>query len=182
VYRLTPARSYASHCAQIALTSVLFITKSNNALRSSMNVLDLSPEIITSILNDPSKLASPNTLGISASTASAILSHGYTRGFRSVFLLNASLTAVATIASIFMIRHKDLMRGDEAGLRESASGGPARTLEDGGQSEKGDASALSMGSREMTLNDSDVSGLGGDVEKRAGAALGVSPLEDSKRS
>ncbi|KAF5321749.1 hypothetical protein D9619_001273 [Psilocybe cf. subviscida] len=143
----------------------------NNALRSSMNVLDLPPPVITAILNDPSKLASPSTLGISASTASAILSRGYTRGFRSVFLLNASLTAVATIASIFMIKHKDLMRGDEAGLRESAS----RALDaEGGKSEKGDTPALSMGSREMTLDVSDVSGPGGDIEK--GAATGLESL------
>ena len=33
--------------------------------------------------------------------------------FRTLFILNASLAAIATIASITMIKHKNLTRGDE---------------------------------------------------------------------
>jgi hypothetical protein len=62
-------------------------------------------------------------MGISVSAASFILSHGYTRGFRSVFLLNASLASVAVVVSIFMIRHKELIRGDEEELKAEAKKG-----------------------------------------------------------
>ncbi|GBE80866.1 hypothetical protein SCP_0305860 [Sparassis crispa] len=41
----------------------------------------------------------------------------YTRGFRAVFITNASLSAAATLVSVLMIRHKELTRGDEEGLR-----------------------------------------------------------------
>ncbi|KAF8161653.1 major facilitator superfamily domain-containing protein [Crassisporium funariophilum] len=93
----------------------------NNSLRLSMKDLSLPATLINAIVNDPASLASPSTLGISGSTASLILDHGYTKGFRTVFILNACLTAVATIASVTMIKHKELTRADEAQLREHAA-------------------------------------------------------------
>ncbi|KAF8959374.1 major facilitator superfamily domain-containing protein [Flammula alnicola] len=92
----------------------------NNSLRATMHDLSLSSFIISSIINDPSQLASPSALNISATTASTILNKGYTSGFRTVFILNAALNAVATIASIVMIKHKELTRGDEEELRQEA--------------------------------------------------------------
>lgn len=52
--------------------------------------------------------------------ASYALSHGYTSGIKLVFVLNACLAAVAAVASFFMIKHKELTRGDEVKLREEA--------------------------------------------------------------
>jgi hypothetical protein len=84
---------------------------------SVLRRLALPPALIYTIINDPSLLASPSTLEISSSTVSIILEEGYTRGFRTLFILNASLGVIATIISITMIKHKDLARGDEEELK-----------------------------------------------------------------
>ena len=92
--------------------------------------LGLPPFTIEAIVNDPTLLAdrlystdsssNPLTaLGITPALASTILG-GYTHGFRIVFITNATLAAFATLASIFMIQHKNLDRGDEQHLREKA--------------------------------------------------------------
>lgn len=60
-----------------------------------------------------------SSLGISSETAAEILA-GYNHGFRTVFILNASLAAFATVVSIFMIKHKSLKRGDEDQLKKEA--------------------------------------------------------------
>ena len=82
-----------------------------------MHKLALPSPLTNAIINNPSSLASPSTLGIPSSTAIFILENGYTKGFRTLFILNASLAAVATIASITMIKHKNLTRGDEEQLK-----------------------------------------------------------------
>ncbi|KAH9485880.1 Efflux pump dotC [Psilocybe cubensis] len=93
----------------------------NNSLRSAMSSLEY-PSVLTSrIVDNPALLSTPTALDISASDASFILNAGYTKGFRTVFILNAALTAVATIASITLIKHKDLNRGDENNLKAATS-------------------------------------------------------------
>ncbi|KAF8878958.1 major facilitator superfamily domain-containing protein, partial [Infundibulicybe gibba] len=62
----------------------------------------------------------PAASGLDASTATEILSNGYTRGVRVIFLLNAALCALATVVSVVMIKHKELTRGDEEKLRGEA--------------------------------------------------------------
>ena len=98
-----------------------------------MQKLALPSALMNTIINNPASLASPSTLGIPSSTASVILKNGYTKGFRTVFILNASLAAVATIASVTMIKHKDLTRGDEEQFKrqgdESAVGATTNTAE-----------------------------------------------------
>ncbi|KAL0575836.1 hypothetical protein V5O48_006126 [Marasmius crinis-equi] len=96
----------------------------NNALRSSMKGLSLPSDTISTIIDDPSglySLANPTnssmfSSGISISQAEAqeILAHGYNKGFRDIFILNASLGAFATIVSVLMIKHKELVRADDA--------------------------------------------------------------------
>ncbi|KAF9445948.1 MFS general substrate transporter [Macrolepiota fuliginosa MF-IS2] len=90
----------------------------NNTLRSSMQSLSLPEEVIKRVIDDPSLLSNPSSINISVEQAMTILDQGYTKGFRSVFILNASLSAVATVASILLIKHKDLTRDDDAKLRE----------------------------------------------------------------
>ena len=86
-----------------------------------MHTIGLSSSIVISVIDDPSQLSSPNTLGISGDMASFILNKGYTKGFRTIFILNASLTAVATLASIILIKHKELTRDDEEKLKQKAT-------------------------------------------------------------
>jgi len=85
-----------------------------------MTSIHLPTSQISAVIDDPSTLAAPMKVGLSPSTASYILQHGYNKGFRSVFILNASLTAVATITSIFMIKHKELTRHDDEKLKNEA--------------------------------------------------------------
>ncbi|OSX61679.1 hypothetical protein POSPLADRAFT_1046967 [Postia placenta MAD-698-R-SB12] len=110
------------------LSLALGATIINNSLRSSMSSLGLPSATIKKIVDDPTLLgvrfSSPSdsslaALGITPAMAADILD-GYTRGFRTVFILNACLAAVATLASILMIRHKELSRGDEDKLRAVA--------------------------------------------------------------
>ncbi|KAE9390295.1 MFS general substrate transporter [Gymnopus androsaceus JB14] len=95
----------------------------NNAIRESMVNLGLPSSTITSIINNPTYLnnsSNLSSLGISSSQAADILSKGYTQGFKDIFLLNAALAATATVASAVMIKHKELLRGDEERLRKEA--------------------------------------------------------------
>lgn len=98
------------------------IVTRNNTLTTSMKSLDFSSSLISGIVDNPSHLRSPLEFGISSSEASYILEHGYTRGFRFVFILNAGLTTIATLASVVMIKHKELTRRDDELHREKALG------------------------------------------------------------
>ncbi|KIJ12270.1 hypothetical protein PAXINDRAFT_83157 [Paxillus involutus ATCC 200175] len=128
----------------------------NNSLRTALSSLALTSSAITTIIDDPTVLG-PNTstsqlaaLGLSPSQAGYALTHGYTAGFKFVFILNACLAGVATVSSIFMIKHKELMRGDEQRLRAEAR----QVLENGGNGEKGVSQQLSLDSRDSETDDS----------------------------
>jgi hypothetical protein len=84
-----------------------------------MKSLSLPQSIISQIVNDPSLLSSSSFISSlpHESDASFILLHGYTKGFRDIFILNACLAAVATITSITMIKHKELTRADDEKLK-----------------------------------------------------------------
>lgn len=92
-----------------------------------MSTLGLPSSTISTIVDDPTILgartsASSSTLtslGLSPETAQTILG-AYIRGFRTVFILNASLNAVATIAAVLLIKHTELTRGDEETLKKAA--------------------------------------------------------------
>ncbi|KAI0644910.1 MFS general substrate transporter [Trametes meyenii] len=99
----------------------------NNALRHYMSVLALPSGTIAAIVDDPTLLSSTTpaasaslaALGLSPTVTARILG-AYVRGFRTVFVLNAGLNAVATVAALLLIRHIDLDRGDEETLRKRA--------------------------------------------------------------
>jgi len=86
-----------------------------------MDSLNLNPQVITSIIDDPTILApnSGTTRTLGPNIRENILA-GYIKGFRTLFILNASFSALATIAGIFLIKHHELTRPDEARLREEA--------------------------------------------------------------
>lgn len=118
------------HFSEI-LPPIRLTLTSNNTLRSSMERLSMPEELIIRIINDPALLSNPTLINLSADQATSILEHGYTRGFRLVFILNASLSAVATVTSIVMIKHKNLTRDDEEKLRREAKGITAGGKEEG---------------------------------------------------
>lgn len=95
-----------------------------------MTKLNLPASTIKKVIDDPTLLGAFSdptnplrALGVTSADASDILA-GYTAGFRGVFLMNATLAAAATVVSVFMIKHKELTRGDEERLRaEAVKGG-----------------------------------------------------------
>jgi len=109
------------------LSLALCSTIINNALRHSMKELDFSAFAISEIVDNPVVIVNllngqaldNSTIGITPDTARHIL-NGYNDGFRTVFIMNATLAAVATIVSIVMIRHKNLTRDDEEELKAKA--------------------------------------------------------------
>ncbi|KAF4620905.1 hypothetical protein D9613_001218 [Agrocybe pediades] len=101
-----------------ALSLAVGSTILNNSLRSAMSTLGLPSSTVISVIDDPSHLSSPTSLSITPEAASFILNNGYTKGFKTIFILNASLTAVATLASVVLIKHKELTRSDEKELKK----------------------------------------------------------------
>lgn len=95
----------------------------NNAMRKSMESLSLSSSTIASIIDNPLLLRSSSSsaaIGISTSQANFILSSGYNKGFKDIFYLNAALATLAFVASVVLIRHKELNRVDDAKLKMEA--------------------------------------------------------------
>ncbi|KAI0733738.1 major facilitator superfamily domain-containing protein [Fomitopsis betulina] len=101
----------------------------NNALQDSMLGLGMSTNAIKAIIDSPTTLGDRfsaasssklSDLGITENMAVTILD-GYTNGFRTVFILNACFSALATVTSFLMIRHKELSRGDETQLKAATS-------------------------------------------------------------
>ncbi|KAJ7099964.1 major facilitator superfamily domain-containing protein [Mycena belliarum] len=92
----------------------------NNKLRTAMTALGVAPADIIRIIDDPSLLHTPARANVSPTVATAILYHGYTKGFSALFILNAALTVFATLVSVVMIKHKELSRGEDEMLRQRA--------------------------------------------------------------
>lgn len=92
----------------------------NNTLHSSMRKLALPENLIKTIIDDPAKLSYPASLNLSEEQGFFILDNGYTKGFRLVFILNASLSALATVTSILLIKHKNLTREDDEKFKQEA--------------------------------------------------------------
>ncbi|KAJ4471420.1 major facilitator superfamily domain-containing protein [Lentinula aciculospora] len=59
-------------------------------------------------------------MGITQSQADNILTQGYNKGFKNMFILNASLATLVLVASVALTRHKELLRGDEKRLKMEA--------------------------------------------------------------
>lgn len=103
-----------------------------------MEALSLPEETIKKVIDDPSILANPSVIQLTSEQVMTILDRGYTRGFRSVFILNAGLSAVATITSILLIKHKNLTREDDAKFREAAEGEKRSDEEQGREDKEGE--------------------------------------------
>ena len=86
-----------------------------------MSNLDLSTQMINSIIDDPTVLApnSRTTESLGPVIREQVLG-GYIKGFQTLFILNAAFSALATVAGVWLIKHHELIRPDEAQLKEEA--------------------------------------------------------------
>ncbi|KAE9404698.1 MFS general substrate transporter [Gymnopus androsaceus JB14] len=107
----------------------------NNSLRASMVEISLPSAIIASIINDPSLLSRAFEISLPDEQALHVLEHGYERGFKKFFLINASLGVLATIVSATIIKHKELTREDDVQLKLEAKAGLKKACSQGSVSE-----------------------------------------------
>lgn len=88
-----------------------------------MKELDLPQSTINGILDNPTDIPklsnSSSPFNLTPDIASNVLS-GYTNGFHRVFYLNAALSAACVVITVFMIRHKELVRPDEVEMKRKA--------------------------------------------------------------
>ncbi|KAF8588654.1 MFS general substrate transporter [Ramaria rubella] len=123
----------------------------NNALISSARSISISADLLRNITDDPTLLsrAGPQALNITATQRNDILK-GYISGFRIVFLLNASLAAFAAVVAFVMIRHKELIREDDA-IRKAEGRNKGTELRSVGKSERSlDESGIASSARDNT--------------------------------
>ena len=119
-----------------------------------MQKLALPENLIKTIIDDPAKLSHPTLLNLSAEQGFLILDNGYTKGFRLVFILNASLSALATVTSILLIKHKNLTREDDEKFKQEARGKKYKDEEKGEISKESDTKNPEKLSTERELSTS----------------------------
>ncbi|KAF7976092.1 hypothetical protein HWV62_7505 [Athelia sp. TMB] len=136
----------------IAISSTLI----NNFLRKSMDGLPIPSSSVIAIIDTPAILGALDSaklasLGISPSQAASILTDGYNRGFKWLFIMNACLTSVATLTTIFMLKHKELSRGVEPVKKETEDTSSAEKVSSSTEELSKDAtvSSLHIGDSEM---------------------------------
>lgn len=86
-----------------------------------MTSLQLDPSAISAIVEDPyllvaimnSSKPAADQYGITPAMARYIIDHGYIKGFKILFILNACLAALAALSSIVLIKHTELTSGEE---------------------------------------------------------------------
>lgn len=101
------------------LIRLTMLTKyfSNNILASSLSSLDLDSQDSKSLLGNPEALL--NTVSSEeADRIRAILVPAYRKGFRVIFLIGASMSALAFVLSFVLMPQIDLSRPDDSRLKE----------------------------------------------------------------
>ncbi|KAJ5731180.1 uncharacterized protein N7483_005688 [Penicillium malachiteum] len=91
----------------------------NNIVSSSISVLGLSASESRSLLASPSTFLSRQS-DWDAAHIRSVLIPAYQKGFRIIFLIGASLSALAFILAFCLIPHVELNRADDATLKEEA--------------------------------------------------------------
>lgn len=106
-------------CVILLICSNTMLTKyfSNNILASSLSSLDLDSQDSKTLLGNPEALL--NTVSSEeADRIRAILVPAYRKGFRVIFLIGASLSALAFVLSFVLMPQVDLSRPDDSRLKE----------------------------------------------------------------
>jgi len=105
------------------ITLAICATIINNTLRTALQPLNLSADLISAILNDPT-IINPNSYSTSTITLSNVdrsaIIMGYSKGFERVFYFTVAYTGLATLAALFLIQHHELKRADDDDLKKAA--------------------------------------------------------------
>jgi hypothetical protein len=108
---------------------VLLLTKhSNNIVSSSISVLNLDDIESRSLLSSPqnylSKLSTEE-----AEHVRDVLTPAYQKGFRIIFIIGASLAALAFLLAVWLMPQVELNRADDQALKQEAKKRVERELE-----------------------------------------------------
>ncbi|KZT29870.1 MFS general substrate transporter [Neolentinus lepideus HHB14362 ss-1] len=105
------------------ITLAICATIINNTLRTALQPLNLSADLISAILNDPT-IINPNSYSTSTITLSSVdrsaIIMGYSKGFERVFYFTVAYTGLATLSALFLIQHHELKRADDDDLKKAA--------------------------------------------------------------
>lgn len=147
-----------------------------------MNELQLPKSTVDGIVDDPTIIptlsnSSSSPYDLPPAVASSILG-GYTKGFHSVFYLNAALSAFCVVITIFMIKHKELTRPDEAEMKRRAE--EAYRNERKGNVSDVEATAQAEESTELTELSSTPEQRNSGMEQISERPTGTSSLASSK--
>lgn len=91
----------------------------NNLFRSSLESLELSDSEIRSLFNQPQQTMSSLPADQRARIQAALVP-AYQRGFRTVFIVGASLAALGTVFAGFLMPQVELNRPDDEKLKQEA--------------------------------------------------------------
>lgn len=93
---------------------------SNNITRNALQPFNLDTEAIRAILDNPNRMLTEDFEDNEAELIRAALILAYQRGFRIVFIIGASLAALAFVLAWFLLPQVDLDRPDDEKLKEEA--------------------------------------------------------------
>ncbi|KAJ7187820.1 MFS drug transporter [Mycena filopes] len=108
---VTAMRSFARNIGGtigLAITGTIV----NTILETHVSRLDISPELRRSIIDNPVSARA----GLSPKVLSGVIA-GYHEGFRTTFIILASLAAFAFFVALALMTHQDLNREDDAKLK-----------------------------------------------------------------
>ena len=92
--------------------------------------MKLTPDDISTILDDPSSASAKNLSSANADVAPAVLA-AYKRGFRIVFLVSSALAALAFVFAVFLMPQIEIKHEKKGDSNESSSNNQAIGMEKG---------------------------------------------------
>lgn len=84
------------------------LSTSDNIFQSTVASAGIPPEVIKSLVEDPTSIQSPAVKNALSSAQSDKVIQSFTMGFRVLFIVSAALTAIAAIASLLLIQQHNL--------------------------------------------------------------------------
>lgn len=81
---------------------------SNNIFKNNVTNLGLAPDVLQRVLDDPTEITSDGIKDVLTDSQREAIIDAFTKGYRTLFIISAALTAIAAVTSFFMIKQYDL--------------------------------------------------------------------------
>jgi hypothetical protein len=126
---------------------------SNNIFKNNVTNLGLAPDVLQRVLDDPTEITSDGIKDVLTDSQREAIIDAFTKGYRTLFIISAALTAIAAVTSFFMIKQYELPSKRSEKEKEKAK-----------EDEKAQAQVEAKDESEKAQVDSQ----GKDVEKQEG--------------